>query len=340
MKSVHIKPVAVGVTALALVVCGCMYWGLRNRSGAALPRQPRRRAEGLGLPDRPTQTPSLWENSKFPIVLCNTTQGGFAIEVHPEWAPIGAERYLQLVEAGFFTRNLFYRVPQRSHPIAQFGVSPNLQLRRAFGKVIPDDPPVFSKVPIRRGMLAFAGSPGPPSRSCHMWFAIEGKSYMGHDSWEPPVGIILGDGAKVLDRIQPTRGVDVWRATSDPTFETDFPGEYLKGKPPIEWFEQCSIAWDPWVGRKRYVPQPKVCPNRRACVYSDPMKKRFLAGCVDDCAGYSTLAEAKAKCDGIERCGGVIQNGPDHFEIREGTDGPLPSSGETAFLKIGPLVPA
>lgn len=226
----------------------------------------------------------------YPI-CASTTQGGFAIEVRPDWAPHGAERYLQLVESGFFTQNLFYRVPPRTHPIAQFGLSPNLQLRREFAKIIPDDPPVWERVPIRRGMIAFAGSPGPPSRSCHMWFAIQGKSYMGHDSWEPPVGIILDDGAAVLDRIQPVE-VNMGQIMADATFVPDFPGRYLKEKP-VEWFEQCNIVWDPWKDRKSYVPQPVICPHRRDCEYSSAIPMRFLAGCVDGCVGYTTFAEGE-----------------------------------------------
>jgi len=288
---------------------------------------------------QPTSAPtSKWHLSKLPVVECNTSQGAFAIEVHPEWAPRGAERYLQLVESGFFTHNLFYRVPPRTHPIVQFGLCPDPQLRRHFGKIIPDDPPVWRKVPIRRGMLAFAGSPGPPSRSQHMWFAIEGRPYMGHDSWEPPVGIILGDGANVLDRIRPTGPIDTGRAISDPTFASAFPGEYLRQKP-VEWFEGCRVAWDPWASREKYVAPPLVCPLRRDCTYSAPIEKSFIPGCVDGCRAYGSYADAKAACDSLEACGGFIKSGSNHFEIRSGDGEVLPSESETAFLKEGPKVP-
>jgi cyclophilin family peptidyl-prolyl cis-trans isomerase len=280
---------------------------------------------------------SQWSGHPHPVVECRTTQGNFAIEVRPDWAPLGAQRYLQLVESGFFTNNVFYRVPERSHPIVQFGLSPNVRLRREFATVIPDDPPVWERVPVRRGTLAFAGSPGPPSRSCHMWFAIEGKSYMGHDSWEPTVGVILGDGATVLDRIKPTIGISVGSIESDPTFETAFPGKYLAGKS-VEWFHGCHIAWDPWIERKKYQPAPQLCPRRRNCEYTDAITKHVLFGCVvDNCAKHDTLELAKAKCDTIEACGGVVQNAPGHFEIRAGTDGAQPSPHETAWVKNGPL---
>lgn len=37
------------------------------------------------------------------LVCCNTTKGVLNIEVHPSWAPLGAERFLYMVKDGFFS---------------------------------------------------------------------------------------------------------------------------------------------------------------------------------------------------------------------------------------------
>ena len=37
------------------------------------------------------------------VVECATTKGTIKIEVHPAWAPLGAARFLELVQAAFFT---------------------------------------------------------------------------------------------------------------------------------------------------------------------------------------------------------------------------------------------
>jgi len=37
------------------------------------------------------------------LVCCNTTKGVINAEVHPTWAPIGAERFLYMVRDGFFS---------------------------------------------------------------------------------------------------------------------------------------------------------------------------------------------------------------------------------------------
>lgn len=37
------------------------------------------------------------------LVKCSTTKGTIKLEVHPAWAPVGADRFLDLVTSGFFT---------------------------------------------------------------------------------------------------------------------------------------------------------------------------------------------------------------------------------------------
>ena len=87
-----------------------------NRGVSPSPREVPSKSPHQG---QPLSSPSRWAGHPHPVVECRTTQGSFAVEIRPDWAPRGAERYLQLVESGFFTNNLFYRVPERSHPIAQ-----------------------------------------------------------------------------------------------------------------------------------------------------------------------------------------------------------------------------
>jgi hypothetical protein len=36
------------------------------------------------------------------LVSCTTTKGTIKLEVHPAWAPLGAERFLELVSSNFF----------------------------------------------------------------------------------------------------------------------------------------------------------------------------------------------------------------------------------------------
>lgn len=85
------------------------------------------------------------------VVECQTSHGSLVIDVREKWAPLGAHRYLELVESGLFTDLPFFRVCPRY--ITQFGVrygwNGNL-------KSIPDDPSLWGKRDMNFGYLFFA----------------------------------------------------------------------------------------------------------------------------------------------------------------------------------------
>src|ERR1700682_3732534 len=68
-----------------------------------------------------------------------TTHGDFVVEVHRDWAPVGADRFYNLVKAKFFTDNAFYRYSPGF--IVQFGVHANPTVTAAWANAkIKDDP--------------------------------------------------------------------------------------------------------------------------------------------------------------------------------------------------------
>src|SRR6202142_3773276 len=52
-----------------------------------------------------------------------TTAGDFVVEVHRAWAPLGADRFYNLVSNGYFTNASFFRVMPGF--VVQFGLSAN-----------------------------------------------------------------------------------------------------------------------------------------------------------------------------------------------------------------------
>ncbi len=91
------------------------------------------------------------------VVEFDTTKGPVRIEVTRAWSPNGADRFYNLVRAGYYTDVVFFRVIEGF--MAQAGIHGNPEVNRAWRDAnIPDDPPVQSNT---RGMVSYAmGGPG------------------------------------------------------------------------------------------------------------------------------------------------------------------------------------
>lgn len=99
-------------------------------------------------------------------------------------SPAGVDRLLQLVNEGFFSGQLLYRVIPGF--LIQFGVAADPEvMSRWDAQKLPDEP---NRAPFRRGTLSFAGN-GADSRSCHLFIALEphGKR-LGKASHETTLG--------------------------------------------------------------------------------------------------------------------------------------------------------
>src|ERR1700735_1000242 len=96
-------------------------------------------------------------------VKFTTTKGDFVVQVNRAWAPIGADRFYNLVKHGFFTDAAFFRVVPGF--IVQFGLSANPAVNKVWDKAsIKDDPVTQSNHP---GYLTFATA-GPNTRTTQL----------------------------------------------------------------------------------------------------------------------------------------------------------------------------
>merc|ERR1712086_997091 len=90
---------------------------------------------------------------EFTVNLGGGRQANFVIEVHPEWAPNGAARFMELVETDFFKGNRFFRVMDSF--VAQFGINGKPSVTSEWAaKTILDDP--SDQVANNQGMLSFS----------------------------------------------------------------------------------------------------------------------------------------------------------------------------------------
>jgi cyclophilin family peptidyl-prolyl cis-trans isomerase len=129
------------------------------------------------LPITPPLTHSLTTR-----VHCSTTKGTFTVEVHPEWAPLGAPHFLELVADNFFTDIALFRCVPKF--LAQFGISADSSKKHWHNKVIRDDAHGDEVTHgLKKYQVSYAGS-GKDSRSTHVFIAYEDLPGLGKADWE------------------------------------------------------------------------------------------------------------------------------------------------------------
>jgi len=127
-------------------------------------------------------------------VRFETSQGAFVVEVHREWAPRGADRFQELVKAGFFDNSRFFRVVAGF--IAQFGLPGDPSVNTAWkDKAIQDDPARQSNV---RGTIAYAMT-GPDTRSTQLYISLADNTRLDAQGFAP-IGRVT-EGMDVVDRL-------------------------------------------------------------------------------------------------------------------------------------------
>ena len=101
-----------------------------------------------------------------------TTKGDFTVEVTRANAPLGADRFYNLVKAGYFTGVSFYRVIAGA--IVQFGINPSPAVTAAWSKAPIHDEPV--KASNKPGAITFAKTDLPNSRTTQLFIDIGDES--------------------------------------------------------------------------------------------------------------------------------------------------------------------
>jgi cyclophilin family peptidyl-prolyl cis-trans isomerase len=123
------------------------------------------------------------EEVQNPIVECSTTKGFLAIEVHREWAPLGADRFLELVKDSFYTNIALFRCVHKF--LVQFGISEDPTKKHWHNKNLKDDPNIH--IGVKKNYVSFAGG-GPNTRSTQLFIAFEDLDFLGNEPWETPFG--------------------------------------------------------------------------------------------------------------------------------------------------------
>jgi peptidyl-prolyl cis-trans isomerase A (cyclophilin A) len=113
-------------------------------------------------------------------VKFTTTKGDFVVQVNRAWAPLGADRFYNLVKHGFFTNAAFFRVVPGF--IVQFGLSADPAVSKVWANAnFKDDPVTQSNKP---GTLVFATA-GPNTRTTQLFINFGNNASLDRQGFAP-----------------------------------------------------------------------------------------------------------------------------------------------------------
>ncbi|HYR87320.1 MAG TPA: peptidylprolyl isomerase [Terriglobia bacterium] len=128
-------------------------------------------------------------------VKFDTSKGPFIVEVHRDWAPIGTDRFYNLVKNGFFDDARFFRVI--SGFMVQFGLNGDPAIQRSWSEARMKDDPV--KQGNTRGNVTFAKCSLPDCRSTQVFINYKDNSFLNRDGFAPFGKVI--SGMEVVDKL-------------------------------------------------------------------------------------------------------------------------------------------
>jgi len=127
-------------------------------------------------------------------VAFETSRGPFVVQVTRAWAPLGADRFYELVQQHFFDDSRFFRVVPGF--VVQFGLSGDPKANEPWdAKRLPDDSVRQTNA---RGTLVFA-TEGPNTRT-HQLFINLGDNARLDGMGFAPMGRVV-DGMNVVDSL-------------------------------------------------------------------------------------------------------------------------------------------
>src|SRR6202142_3102228 len=120
------------------------------------------------------------------------TKGNFRVHVTRAWAPLGADRFYNLVKANYFSGAAFFRIVPNF--IVQFGLSADPAVNSVWrSSNFKDDPVTQSNKP---GYITFATA-GPNTRTTQLFINFGNNSFLDGQGFSP-----FGQVTKGMDVVQ------------------------------------------------------------------------------------------------------------------------------------------
>ena len=111
----------------------------------------------------------------------DTSKGLVVVTVHRDWAPLGADRFYNLVKNGFYDEARFFRVVPDF--MVQFGMNANPAVTTAWrGTTLADDPVKQSN---RKAYVTFANTGQPNSRGTQVFINLKDNAFLDAQRFAP-----------------------------------------------------------------------------------------------------------------------------------------------------------
>lgn len=204
------------ITTVALIFLGC---------SASKP------AEGQRVADLKGKAPSDLKAPETYRVNMETSKGPVVIEITRADAPVGADRFYNLVKAKYFDGARFFRVVPGF--VVQFGLAANPALTKAWDVPIQDDP---VKQTNARGALVFAATGAPNSRTEQLFINLGDNARLDPLGFAPFGKVV--SGMEAIDMITSEYG-----EKPDQEAITNLGNEYIeKAFPRLDFIRTAVLA--------------------------------------------------------------------------------------------------
>lgn len=184
-----------------------------------------------------------------------TTKGPFVVKVTRAWAPIGADRFYNLVRHHFYNDMAIFRVVPGF--VVQFGLGPNGPVNRVWEKATIKDDPV--KESNKAGTIVFATA-GPNTRTTQVFINLADNGSSLDSGGFAPFGQVVS-GMQAIENLYSGYGETT---TNDQTNITNGGKAYLERKyPKLDVIQTATVT----------SPAP-AAPSHRAVTHKTPTSKR------------------------------------------------------------------
>jgi peptidyl-prolyl cis-trans isomerase A (cyclophilin A) len=169
-------------------------------------------------------------------VMFETSGGDFVVEVTRDWAPLGADRFYNLVKHGFYDDARFFRVI--SNFMIQFGINGNQNLSALWRNAMIQDDSV--KESNRRGYITYAMA-GPNTRTTQVFINFRNNSNLDSQGFAP-FGKVTS-GMDVVDKLYSGygEGAPSGKGPAQGRIQTEGNAYLKKTFPKLDYIEQATI---------------------------------------------------------------------------------------------------